>query len=313
MARRRTDDDDALFRVSPADFVSARNRVVGALRAAGKRDEASAIARLRKPSPVLWATNQIARDATRVLDRLLEAVDRLKRAQLAGRDDLRAATDAQRSALETLIAAAREKLRAIGVRESPALLARVSATLLGAAVDPAVRDDLRAGRLTEERGAPGFEAFAGVSPRAVHHARRSSPGAKTPSPSLPRPSAAPRRRDEPRPARAARNVVTLERAIRARDAQRAAEADRDERERQANVLDATAAQRRADVQAAETAVAEILRQLREARQRVTEARRAAATAAHAARRAHADADRAARKARKARRPQRRSATEGPAT
>jgi hypothetical protein len=72
------------------------------------------------------------------------------------------ATQHQREALDRLLHTASGLLGGAGFRPSPALLRGVSATLLGAAAEPAARQELEAGRLTGEREAPGFEVFAGA-------------------------------------------------------------------------------------------------------------------------------------------------------
>ncbi|MBI2207749.1 MAG: hypothetical protein HYU41_28280 [Candidatus Rokubacteria bacterium] len=178
MARAKRDDASAaLFRVPPAEFVAARRRLVTELRAA-KRDADAKAARLRKPTVALWAANQAAHTNRHAVDALLDAVRRLKQAHL-GRGDLRGAIDAQRTALDGLTASAREQLGAIAHAATPEIVARVSATLLASAVDPGAHDALRAGQLTGERPAPGFEAFgAGVvkaPTRAARGARSRAP------------------------------------------------------------------------------------------------------------------------------------------
>ena len=58
---------DELYGVPPKDFSSARNAKAAALKAAGRAADAQAVRRLAKPSPFLWATNQLARlDSERV-------------------------------------------------------------------------------------------------------------------------------------------------------------------------------------------------------------------------------------------------------
>jgi len=93
---------------------------------------------------------------------LVEAVARLRRSQLS---DPRAAAEAlraQRAALETLVARARDVLAGAGLAASQQTLRRLSDTLMGAAVDRERADALRRGELTEELPAPGFEAFSGA-------------------------------------------------------------------------------------------------------------------------------------------------------
>lgn len=277
MARAKRDDASAaLFRVPPAEFVAARRRLVTELRAAKRDADAKAAARLRKPTVALWAANQAAHTNRHAVDALLDAVRRLKQAHL-GRGDLRGAIDAQRTALDGLTASAREQLGAIAHAATPEIVARVSATLLASAVDPGAHDALRAGQLTGERPAPGFEAFGAGAVKAP-----------------PRAAAEPR----PRQAKAAPpvkgKVVAIDEARLA--LQHAAEAERAERERRrreaadeaarrARELGTQAERERAAVAEAEAAEAALRRPLDEARRRTVAARRSAGQATRAARRA----------------------------
>jgi hypothetical protein len=153
---------DRLSAVSPKEFVPTRNRLVAELRKAGRGSEAQAVARLRKPSPALWAITRLAATDRRSVGAFVDAVDRLRRLQLS---DPRAAADAlrnQRSALDALTTGARDLLRRSGLAASPTVLRRISDTLLGAAVDRRAAEALRRGEVTEELPAPGFEAFSGA-------------------------------------------------------------------------------------------------------------------------------------------------------
>ena len=157
MARRPP--DDPLFLVPPAQFTAERKRLAAELRARGDVPAARAIEKLRKPTVALWAANQAARADREGIDRLLQSVDRVKASTPARSTELRAALTRQREALAGLLEAARNAVTSSGVRVTPELTSRVSATLTAAAVDRAARADLRAGRLREERAAPGFEVF----------------------------------------------------------------------------------------------------------------------------------------------------------
>jgi hypothetical protein len=279
MAKARAPDDE-LFTVAPAEFVRERHRVATRLRAGGRADDARAVARLRKPTVALWAANQAARGAAAAVGRLIQAVDRVKPAQLAGRQGLRDAMEAQRAALDELIAVARRAIGETGLRTNPELLGRVSATLLGAAIDAGARDDLRAGRLLDERPAPGFEAFGDAVASA---------------PARPAPAAPARPRPPSKRSASADAVVALDEAIRAREARRKAEAARDELADRAAALDAAAQGRESEARAAAEALAALRRQVRAAVTRVTQTRHAAATARREAERMRRDAERAARK------------------
>jgi hypothetical protein len=274
--------DDALFEVRPAEFIAARTALVRRLREAGRDEAARAAARRRKPSVALWAANQALRADRGAVDRLRESVDRLRTAQTRNPADLRAALARQREALDDLLATARTSLGSIPVRVTPDLLGRISATLLGAAVDPASRRDFERGRLAEERTAPGFDAFeAGRSPRS---SRRHEDAAPLPAPTPGRRAGRERR---PKAATRDRKVIALDAARRAREARAALEAERAVRREEAAALRAEAGRRHEAAAAVAREVETLRADLTTLRLRHTEARRAANAAERAARRASA--------------------------
>jgi len=206
---------EELYAVPPREFSSARNARAAALKAAGRDAEAQAVRRLTKPSPFLWAVNQLARREAERLARFVDLVRRVRQSQL--RDVGTAADGVQtiRAELNALTGRAAAMLAEAGYRVVPAGAARISNTVLGAAVDADRVDELRQGRLTAELPAPGFEVLAGVAPgRALQLVR----GGKS----------ADRRLDEAE-ARRAREAEALRREAeqRAAEAAHAAEAVRD--------------------------------------------------------------------------------------
>ena len=215
MAKSKRDPADELRSVPPRDFVAARVALAARLTAEGEAAEARRIARLRRPSPVVWALNRVAIARPRELTALADAVDHLRRAQL-GHGDLRAATDGYRGAFEPLVRAAREALEEGGTKTSSALDRRLRSTLLAAVSDRGLRADLARGRLESEHADPGF-AVLSSRPIPAGFLRERPPSA---SQSSARSGA---RRPDPRAARrAAREAARRERA--ARRAERAAEA-----------------------------------------------------------------------------------------
>src|SRR5439155_1325704 len=154
---------DELYAVPPKDFTRARNAKAAELTAAGHADDAKAVRQLGKPSASLWATNQLARLDPERVAHFVDLVQQTRRTQLR---DPRAAAEAmraQRVELEALTTAAAEAMTKAGYPVSRATRGRVSDTLLGAAVDGRLADELRGGRLTSELSAPGFEIFAGAT------------------------------------------------------------------------------------------------------------------------------------------------------
>ena len=267
---------DELYGVPPKEFSSARNAKAAALKAAGRTADAEAVRRLAKPSPFLWATNQLARlDPDRVA-RFVDLVHRVRQSQL--RDPRTAAEGMQtiRAELQGLTNRAAEVLTKAGYRVAAPAAARISDTVLGAAVDAELVDDLRRGRLGAELPAPGFEVLAGVAPgRALRLVR----GGKT----------AERQETAERPLARAETVRAQAQAEHVR-----AQADRarEQAERARRAQEAAARRREAELRAVEAAragdeVRELERQLAEARRKLRAAEREAAAAAARARR---DAD-----------------------
>ncbi len=175
---------DELYAAPPEDFIRARNDLAQRLKQAGQADDAARVKQLRKPTVPLWAVNQLARRHPKEVRALLDAGDRLRAAQQAAlrgeTQELRAATDAERKLLRSLTERAAELLRETGHSADPK---RIVTTLRAAAVNPAGRELLDQGRLSEELEAAGFDAFAGMeipaSPRAKEQAQKgASPAAQ---------------------------------------------------------------------------------------------------------------------------------------
>ncbi len=165
-------DRDRLYGVPRGEFVRARNALAARLREAGDADAAAAVNRLAKPSPPVWAINQLARAAPAAIRRLLEAVERVKAAQLGRGGDLAAASEARRRATGDLVERAGAILAEGEGRPSRETLDRVARTLLAAAIDEAAREQLRRGWLEGELSPPGFEALGAEAPRPPAPGRR---------------------------------------------------------------------------------------------------------------------------------------------
>ena len=150
---------DALRDVPPRDFVRARNALAARLAKEGKGTEAREIRRLPRPSPVVWALNRTAVAQPRALNALIQAVDRLRRAQL-GQGELRTATEGYRTVFEPVVRSAVDTLHDTASAGSPALERRLRSTLLAAVTERQLRADLMAGRLTGEQTEPGFAVLS---------------------------------------------------------------------------------------------------------------------------------------------------------
>jgi hypothetical protein len=231
MAKPRKTPADDLRELPPREFVQARNALAARLAQSGRRAEARRVARLPRPSPVVWALNRAATTRARELRVLIDAADRLRGAQL-GQGDQRAATEHYRRAFEPLAREANRILRDAGSSVSAALDRRIRSTLLAAVTDPGLRAELGAGRLAGEHADPGFAVLSRGTTVPTEFLRdrpkrrpaaqaRATPG-PVPRPSPPIDDSRKLRRERARAAReAARETRSLE--TRARRAERAAQ------------------------------------------------------------------------------------------
>jgi hypothetical protein len=176
---------DNLYAATPESFIRARNDLAQRLKQAGQVEATTRVKQLRKPTVALWAVNQLARRYPDEVRALLEAGDRLRVAQEAAlrgeSQELRAATAAERKLLRSLTQRGEELLRETGHSADPKPIA---GTLRTAAVDPAGRELLEQGRLSEELEATGFGAFAGMDVPSKSNPERKTP--KAPSPAVQR-------------------------------------------------------------------------------------------------------------------------------
>jgi hypothetical protein len=269
MSAESSTDVEALYTVNPLEFTRRRDELAARLRAAGRRDEAAAVRRMKRPSLPVWTVNALARDAPDGVRAFVDATDRLKRGQLGDRDAVTAATRTQRQALQVLMRSAEAILRRATVKPTAQTLQRISGTLVGAATDRDARRDLLHGRLTDERHAPGFEALDDAQ-IALLPARRAE---------SPKPAGQPAR-------------ITAERA---REAQRAARARADDLAAAARALEETAAVRKRDAAEAGRALSALAQQVRQAEARARDLQQQARAAATAAKQARREAERAAAK------------------
>jgi hypothetical protein len=163
------DELDRLYGLPLDEFTAARNELAKRLRREGDADGAERVRGLGKPRAAAWAVNQLARRRRERVQSLLRAADELRASQeraLAGGggEELRSATQRERELVAALRRDARELLAESGRSPTDATLERVATTLSGAALDPATRPLLEAGRLSEEVAVSGFDAFAGMAP-----------------------------------------------------------------------------------------------------------------------------------------------------
>jgi len=165
MPKRRSDLDaeiDPLFQLPLAEFTGARNALAARLRKEGRAAEAERVKGLAKPPAPAWAVNQLYWQDPRSFETLLTAGERVRHAQTGKlrNVDLRALLDDKKK----LMAAFRTRAAAIlaggGHAASAEVMRRVSMTLEALAAW-GERDGVpKAGRLTADLEAPGFETLA---------------------------------------------------------------------------------------------------------------------------------------------------------
>ncbi len=188
---------DELYAAPLEGFVEARARLGAALAAAGRKADAQALKKARKPSASAWATNQVVRRARAEVDAFLDASARLRQDQaamlagLADRETYQARADDLRRATGALAEAARRVLDEIKRGDDRQLVDRVVANArAGALTDPA-RAALLEGRLAVDVDA-GTEAFGGLFADGAALAAAPAPSrapAAAPRPTLPVPAA----------------------------------------------------------------------------------------------------------------------------
>lgn len=134
-------------------FVEARTARVKALRADGRRDEATALAKVRKPTKLVWAVGEVARRHPDAATEALEVAGELEAAQAAG-DAVRPALRRFREVLSTLAPLADQ----VG---GPDLAGEAGLALRAVLADPDRRQDWAGGRLAT---LPGDTPEAGARP-----------------------------------------------------------------------------------------------------------------------------------------------------
>jgi hypothetical protein len=153
---------EKLLAVAPEEFVDARKELVTALRSEGRREDAQAVASIKKPSQVVLAVNRAARDRPQAAKDAAKAADRLARTQLAGKpEEYRALTKDMEQAASLLSEVAIAMVSKSG-RPTDAVRRRIADHIRGALSGEETRALLTRGMLVDEIEPAGFDAFAGV-------------------------------------------------------------------------------------------------------------------------------------------------------
>jgi hypothetical protein len=155
-----------LYGVRPEDFTAKRGELVRELRAAGQRDEAASVQKLRKPSVAAWSVDQAARADRHRVERLFAAGAALTEAHGGassgrGGSDVRSAAQRRRALVDELT----DRALAFAASVSPNAEAHrdaILATWEAASVDPAVQPTVAGGWLDQDLPRPsGFGMVTG--------------------------------------------------------------------------------------------------------------------------------------------------------
>ncbi len=216
-------DVDALFKLPLGEFTAARNALSAQLKKAGRQQEAAEVKGLTKPSVSAWAVNQLYWRHRKLFDRLLDAGERVRRAQLTG-GSTREPIDARRAVGAELAGIAEALLLGGNCGATRDLLRRVTATLEALASYHSLPNAPVAGRLIDDVEPPGFDAVAGLLAPAAKPPRRTDK------------ANAPKQRDD---GEGKRLLAAGKAAV--REAERTLDRARRQAERAATELDLTAA------------------------------------------------------------------------
>jgi hypothetical protein len=287
---------DELYGLPLEEFVPRRDELARELRGAGQRQDADRVKRLVKPSAPAWAVNRLARVRPDEVRALVEAGDELRRVQewlLRGEadpTDLRAAVEAERSAVAGLVHAAAEILTASGRAARGDVLERIGETLHAAAADPSVRENVERGRVERDLAAVGLGSFGTAAAAPAGATRRA--GRRTT-----REATAPAAEAADVPDAGAEQAEAQERRRRseaarqeAREAARAAESEARAAERMRAAADRAVERATRALEAAEESWERSRELLREARDDLAAAEKAAKSARTAAAAAEDEAE-----------------------
>ena len=166
-------ESERLLAVQPGDFVAERQRLVRELRDAGRPEEATAVAAMRKPSAVVSAVNRAARGRSNAARAAADAARRLEKSQAGGDpEEFRAAARELDEALDLLGEVAIAHVAPGGKKPTDAMRRRVHDLLRRAVATEGTRDALSRGALVEEQEAAGFASLAAAEPPARKRGRR---------------------------------------------------------------------------------------------------------------------------------------------
>jgi hypothetical protein len=153
---------EKLLAVAPENFVDARKELATKLRGEGRREEAQAVSKLKKPSPVVLAVNRAARDRPQAAKDAAKAAERLARTQLTGKPDAYRALATEMDQASGLLSEVALANVSKSGKPTDAVRRRIIDHIRGALSTEETRALLTHGVLVDEIEPAGFDAFAGV-------------------------------------------------------------------------------------------------------------------------------------------------------
>jgi len=158
---------DTLFATPPERFVAVRKELAEAAREKGKGDLAIRIKSMKRPSPVVWLANALAREHGDEIGEVLDAGGEIRKAYASGEvDRVRQATQRRQQAIAAVLRLARAIRADAGATERK--LARL---LLAASIDEPQGELLKRGRLEHEVEPPPLEGLLGTAPKLQSRAK----------------------------------------------------------------------------------------------------------------------------------------------
>jgi hypothetical protein len=179
VGKAEDDQIDALFQLSPPDFVAARNALATQLKKDGRNDVAGRVKALPKPSISAWTVNQLYWKHRDAFEKLLATGERFRQAQasrLAGKGgDLHRLLNERREELSAMTRLAAAILQKSSGASPPGVMRRITASLEALSAYGTLEGAPRAGRLVEDVDPPGFDALAALVPRVGNGSRTQAP------------------------------------------------------------------------------------------------------------------------------------------
>ncbi|MFD0361579.1 hypothetical protein ACFQZZ_08990 [Nocardia sp. GCM10030253] len=146
-----------LYGLDPGAFVAARADRVKAAKAAGDKELAAAIGKLRRPTVTAWTVNLLARAAPADVEALLQLGAALRTAQRElSADQLRSLTAQRQQVVNALAKRAGALAAENGHPVGEGVLREVGQTLTAALADADVAEQVRAGTLATSATYEGF-------------------------------------------------------------------------------------------------------------------------------------------------------------